>query len=126
MSYPKSASRRRVGLSRAVAIAAALVGVSLLTAACSGGGASPGAAATAEAVTAMPSVGQGGSSLTADAYAYTRCMHTHGVPKFPGPNTQGKLFASKYLQQAGVDPGSPQFRAASTACSRLFPDIPVP
>jgi hypothetical protein len=74
----------------------------------------------------MPTARQGGSSLTAGAYAYTRCMHTHGVPDFPDPNAQGKLFTSKYLQQAGVDPGSPQFGAARTACSRLFPDIPVP
>jgi hypothetical protein len=126
MSHPKPASRWRGCRSRVAAITAALAGVSLLTAACGGGSASPGAAVTAEAVTATPTAGQAGSSLTADAGAYTRCMHVHGVPDFPDPNTQGKLFNSKYLQQAGVDPGSPPFRAASTACSRLFPDIPVP
>jgi hypothetical protein len=105
---------------------AALAGVSLFTAACGGGSAPPGAAVTAAAVTGTPAAGQGGSSLTADADAYTRCMHAHGVPDFPVPNTQGKLFNSKYLQQAGAGPGSPKFRAASSACSRLFPDVPVP
>jgi hypothetical protein len=112
---PPRASRRPRRLRRAVAIAAALAGVALLAAAC-GGGSAP--------ATATPAA-QGGSNSasTADALPYTQCMRAHGVPNFPdpSPNAGGKPFTGQSLQQAGVDPSSPQAQAAGRACAHLYP-----
>jgi hypothetical protein len=110
---------RRAGLPRMSVLAAALAGVALLAAAC-GGGTAP--------VTARPaSYGVTNSTDNADGVAYTQCMRKDGVPNFPDPNSQGKLFNGTYLKQAGVDPGSPQVQAAGSACSHLLPaDVATP
>jgi hypothetical protein len=111
---PPRASRRRGRLRWTVAIAAALAGVALLAAACDGGSTS----------TTAPPVSQGGGNSTGDAVAYSQCMRTHGVPTFPDPGPDslpGKPFGAATLAQAGVDPNTPQFTAASAACARLSP-----
>jgi hypothetical protein len=97
---------------RAAAIAAVLAGVALLAAAC-GGGSAPAATTSA---------GQAGSTTTgnSDEMPYTDCMRAHGVPSFPDPNAQGKPFTAQNLQQADIQPDSPQFQAASTACAHLL------
>jgi hypothetical protein len=93
--------------------AAALAGVALLAAACGGG--------TAPATTRPASHGVTNSTDNADGAAYTRCMRKDGVPNFPDPNSQGRLFNGAYLKEAGVDPDSPQVQAAGSACSHLLP-----
>jgi hypothetical protein len=102
-------------LRRAAAVVAALAGVALLAAACGGGGTSA----------TSPSGSQGGSDSvdTTSGVAYTQCMRAHGVPNFPdpSPNANGKPFTGQSLQQAGVDPSSPQFQPASQACQHLMP-----
>jgi hypothetical protein len=112
---PLGASRRTGRLRHAVAIAAALAGVALLAAACGGGSAS----------TTAPPGSQGGSNPGDTAVAYSQCMRAHGVPNFPDPNpsTPWKPFSGPYLQQAGVDPGSPRFQPASQACQHLMPHV---
>jgi hypothetical protein len=52
------------------------------------------------------------------ALAYSRCMHTHGVPNFPDPNGSGQISKQQIV---ALGPGSPQFRAADRACRRLWP-----
>lgn len=105
---------RRAGQRRMSVLAAALTGVALLAAACGGGGTTP-------ATTRPASHGVTSSTDSAEGAAYTRCMRKDGVPSFPDPNSQGKLFNGAYLKAAGVDPGSPQVQAADSACSHLLP-----
>jgi hypothetical protein len=53
------------------------------------------------------------------ALQYSACMRSHGVPNFPDP-----IFSSDggtQLKITGIDPHSPQFVAATTACQSLQP-----
>ena len=57
--------------------------------------------------------------VTANAAAlkYANCMRSNGVPDFPDPNGQGLI---QIRNATGVlDPSSPQFQKAETACERL-------
>jgi len=53
---------------------------------------------------------------------FAQCMRSHGVPKFPdptfSPNGGAKLTISP---NSGIDPASPQFRAAGKACRKFEP-----
>jgi hypothetical protein len=46
---------------------------------------------------------------------YAQCMRSHGITSFPDPEAGG----AKQALPAGVDPNSPQFRAAQQACRSL-------
>ena len=50
---------------------------------------------------------------TKELLALAKCMRTHGYPSFPDPDSQG---AFDFGGGSGVDPNSPQFQAAMTAC----------
>jgi len=91
---------------RRLAVAAALV--ALLAAACSGTGSStrPGAP------------GAGGPATAASAVGYSRCMRSHGVPRFPDPDAGGALPKAD-PRQLGVS--SSQLHAARHACLHLLP-----
>jgi hypothetical protein len=71
-----SRSRRRAGPWRADVLAA-VAGTAVLVAACGGGGS--GSAAEA------------GPGACQKALAYAQCMRSHGVPGWPGRNSQGSF-----------------------------------
>jgi hypothetical protein len=50
---------------------------------------------------------------------YSQCMRSHGVPNFPdlGQSDQSPAPGNN----SGINPNSPQFQAASTACQHLLP-----
>jgi hypothetical protein len=50
---------------------------------------------------------------------YSRCMRSHGVPDFPdlGSSAQSPPPGNR----AAINPGSPQFQAAASACQHLLP-----
>ena len=50
---------------------------------------------------------------------YSQCMRSHGVPNFPdlGQSDQSPAPGNK----TAINPNSPQFQAASTACQHLLP-----
>jgi hypothetical protein len=60
---------------------------------------------------------------------FSRCMRSHGVPNFPDPTTSGAFQAqiSGYHTRVvlgdipGVNPVSPAFKAAQSACQKLLP-----
>lgn len=115
----KARSRSRACLRLAVCLAAGLAVVAL--SACSGGSSSPGGASG----TPTPSAGQplsGGSQGGAQigsgglTVAFSACMRSHGVPKYPDPNSQGVISG---MIQLGINPASPQFQAAQRACAHL-------
>ena len=53
----------------------------------------------------------------AQGLAFSRCVRAHGVPRFPDPDSTGRIPE----QWPGVDQGSPKFEAANHACSRYRP-----
>jgi hypothetical protein len=79
----------------------------------------------AVAAVSLLAAGCGGRSSTSaatttqhQALAYSHCMHTHGVPNFPDPNSSGQIPKDQIIAQ---NPSNPQFKAAQRACARLWP-----
>jgi hypothetical protein len=120
--------------------AAFAVALGFLAAGCGGGGKSPSVAslppshlpATTESTPAEsgpgPSSSGNGSQhfkvamkvpAGADGAKFSACMRSHGLVNFPDPNGQGVI---QLDSSSGVDPGSPKFRAAQQACSKLLPN----
>jgi hypothetical protein len=58
-----------------------------------------------------------------EALGYARCMRGHSVGRFPDPKVAGDggIGWDVPLGPAGINPNSPQFRAADQACRKLFP-----
>jgi hypothetical protein len=54
---------------------------------------------------------------------FAACMRANGLPKFPDPNPDGGL---RIGRNSGVDPNSPQFKAAEKACETLLPGGSAP
>jgi len=109
------AQGRRSRLCRAalfVLAVAGAAGLTLVASAC-GGSAGPGVAQVGSTTT------HGSGSSSADPAAYSACMRRHGVPNFPDPDSQGRLL---FNSGSGINPRSPQFRAAQRACQRLLPN----
>lgn len=61
--------------------------------------------------------GQAWSS--ADKLKYSKCMRENGVPSFPDPNADGGF--PPLIKGSAVDPESPQFKKADTACAKYQP-----
>jgi hypothetical protein len=131
--------RRPIVLFSVVAGAA----LALLAAGCGGGG-SPGVANVASSgttttiTTTQSTTGSGAKPLgpagggpaggqfqiamnvgTVDGAKFSACMRKHGVTNFPDPNGQGVIAIHSGM---GIDPGSPAFRSARTACEKLLPN----
>jgi len=94
---------------RTAAAVIATATVLLLAAACGSGPSSAGSGGTPNA---------GGATASPSAVAYSRCMRSHGVPRFPDPPNNGGL-AKGSAQELGVT-GS-QFQTAQRACQHLIP-----
>jgi hypothetical protein len=96
----------------AVAVIAAGV-LALLAAACSGGKPSPARSG------GRPKVG--GSATSPSAVAYSGCMRSHGVPKFPDPDPDpgGGRLPKTDARQLGVS--TSQLQAAQRSCQPLLP-----
>jgi hypothetical protein len=71
--------------------------------------------------TDLPSLGPQTSAekatANAEALKYAACMRSNGVPNFPDPNGQGLIQINNGT--GSLDPSSPQFQTAATACKRL-------
>ncbi len=106
--------------------AAALVS-GFLVAGCGGGSGGPTVAsvgsATASASTSVTGGGAGGAgpstpaALAAEALAYSKCMRSNGVPKFPDPQPGGGF---EFQRGSGLDPSSSAFKAAQAKCLKLL------
>jgi hypothetical protein len=115
------ATARRVGVALALA---ALVSLALLTAGCGGSSGQPVAQVDTTETTTTES-DSGDDSPSGDPAAYSACMRKNGVPKFPDPDSEGAL-RLKAGPGTGIDPESPQFKAAAKACQKLAPKAPSP
>ena len=129
--------RRPIILISIVAVAA----FALLAAGCGGGGSAPGVASVASppAATTTTTTTQSGSGSTgkafggpgggqfqiamsvgtADGEKFSACMRKHGITNFPDPNGQGVITIHSGM---GIDPRSPAFQSARTACGKLLPN----
>jgi hypothetical protein len=105
--------RRLPLVARPAALAAALAGTILLTAACAGGDPAATSGATSTASSAALS-GSAGTRLQR-ALAYTQCMRSHGAPGYPDPNSDG-TFVRTSANSAAFDDAP---RSARQACSQL-------
>lgn len=97
----------------ALALVTACGGVSTVTGVATGGS------------DATPAVGSSsgspaGAGAPVNWLPYARCMRAHGVRDFPDPNSRGQL--QLHAQPGGdLDPNSPIYRAAASACAALNP-----
>jgi len=111
---PRRRNHRRRAGPRGAGLTAGLVAIGLLAAAC-GGSPGPGVANAEPTSSASPSASAHGSAL-----AYSRCMRSHGITKFPDPDSNGNL-ALNAGPGTGIDPNSPLYKAADRACKSLMP-----
>jgi hypothetical protein len=117
----------------------ALAGVAFLVAGCGGGspnavadlaGSTTGAGTTTSSSSSGSGAGGGGTSSgtsgggrlsmkMANGAKYAACMRSHGVPNFPDPDANGSI---NFGASSGVNPASPKFQAADTACRKELPN----
>jgi hypothetical protein len=129
-----------------LATVVAVVAVSLAVAGCGGGGGSPGIASVAASTTTdttATSTTQSGSGAGDKGFngprgagqgqfqmamrvgngaagaKFSACMRKHGITNYPDPNGQGVIEIHSGM---GIDPGSPAFQSAQTACRKLLPN----
>lgn len=118
--------------------------LALLASGCGGGGGSPGVASigsgttTAATTTTETNSGRGDKQLAGEGpppgarfqivmnvgnatlgAKFSGCMRKHGVTNFPDPNSQGEI---QFGSDTGIDPNSPTFKAARSACEKLLPN----
>ncbi|HVQ93076.1 MAG TPA: hypothetical protein VMU51_18715 [Mycobacteriales bacterium] len=53
------------------------------------------------------------------ALAYSKCMRSHGIKNFPDPKFKGN--STELGLPKGLNPNTPQFRAADATCRKLVP-----
>jgi hypothetical protein len=82
-------------------------------------GAVAGCGSTGPSTTTGTSARQGPAAA---AFAFSRCMRTHGVSDFPDPQvTTSPGQTSIRIRAVAKDNGSPTFKAAQQACQHLMP-----
>jgi hypothetical protein len=121
-------ARRRAVVS-AVMVLAGIMGIALLTTACSSGSstttdaAGPGASpASSGASTPGSSSSSSQSSRYSQALAYSQCIRAHGVPDFPDPtNNNGNIG----LNIGNLKESQSTLQAAMHACQSLSPVHPL-
>jgi hypothetical protein len=107
---------------------AAVTALGLLASACGGSSGQGVAQVDSSETTTTDTTSEQDSadgSGSADPAAYSACMRKNGVPKFPDPDSEGRLLL-RAGPGTGIDPESAQFRAAAKACQKLAPKAPSP
>ncbi|MGH9105428.1 MAG: hypothetical protein ACRDZX_06240 [Acidimicrobiales bacterium] len=114
-------------MNRPAALFALVGGLALLAAGCGGGppragvahlGKSPTTTATLPPA-AAGTAPAGPSTGRSAGLAFAQCMRSHGVPRFPDPGGSGGI---QIIPGSGIDPTSPKFQAAQSACSKYLPN----
>ena len=62
-----------------------------------------------------------GAKSYSQALAFSRCMREHGVANFPDPTSSGGGIQLTINHNSGINPLSPAFQAAQSACCHLMP-----
>ncbi len=115
---PSPESRWRPG---ALATVSALAAVGVLIAGCGGGSSSPGVAAAHSTTSASggngtgtaPSGGGPSTASVQNGLRFSECMRSNGVTNYPDPSSNARPLSTNH-----IDPNSPTFRRAYTACRK--------
>jgi hypothetical protein len=108
-----------------------LIALALLAVTAAGCGSKPtssGVAQLPSATTTTTTASQNtgaptGASKQDDARQFSVCMRSHGVPNFPDPKVSAGGGMSLSLDKSsGLNPDSPQFKAAQKSCEKLLPN----
>ena len=99
----------RLRRTRVAAVITVMAAAALLATACSGSPSSTGSGGAPNA----------GGSAASQLIAYTQCMRSHGVPDYPGPNSNGQMPKITSGQQVGASDS--RLTAAQGACQALWP-----
>jgi hypothetical protein len=102
---------------------AALVGLALLAAGCggsSGSGAKVAQIGSTSSTTTSTEVT--GESKREAIVAFSACMRSHGVPKFPDPEPVAGGMRISIGPESGINPNGPQFKRVERVCRRLLPN----
>ena len=76
----------------------------------------------APAATGSGSSGGGNSAANvAQAVKFAQCMRANGVSQFPDPDASGALTIDGVVNGSSLDPNSPTFQQAISACKDLEP-----
>lgn len=98
---------------QSVALAALIAGLGALAAGC--GSKDP------STTTGQPAQ-KGPQNVATTAYAYARCMRSHGVPNFPDPRvTTSPGHAAVGFAVNPSETGTPKFGSAQKACQGILP-----
>jgi hypothetical protein len=100
---------------------APVVGLALWTTGCSSRQANPGVATINAAASTGASSPPAAGAATPDAMKYAQCMRAHGVQDFPDP-VDGGFHINNTTPGSDLDPSSPLFVAADSACKALSPE----
>jgi hypothetical protein len=109
-----------------ILILTALALLAVTAAGCGGKPTSSGVAQLPSATTTTTSTSQSAGSATGGSKAdsarqFSVCMRSHGLPNFPDPKASAGGGMSLALDK-GLNPDSPQFKAAQKSCEKLLPD----
>jgi hypothetical protein len=107
--------------------AALLAPALLLVALAAGCGSNGPTNTTTTSQTAQSGSQGGGQNVASQAFAYAHCMRNHGVSNFPDPHVS--VSPGHAAVGFAVNPsvtGSPKFKSADKACSRILPAPPSP
>jgi hypothetical protein len=63
------------------------------------------------------------AAMQRQALRFSACMRAHGEPKFPDPDFKDGGVAIRIGAGTGIDPRSPLFQAAQTACQSELPGL---
>lgn len=99
------------------------VSLALLAAGCGGGGSARGHVAQLSTSTAQSSPPRRGSTHD-QALAYAGCIRSHGVPRWPDPESNG-AFAKYKLTPHQLGVSSSQIGTAQRACRSMLPTYSV-
>jgi hypothetical protein len=110
-----------------VFVLAAFASLALMAVGCGSGSGGRGVAQVPTTSTSSQDNGsqKDSGSTKGDPAAYSACMRSHGVPKFPDPDSEGHFFL-KAGPGTGIEPESAQFKAADRACRKLAPKETAP
>ncbi len=76
---------------------------------------------TATAGTGSSSSGDNTAASAEKAVNFAKCMRSNGVSEFPDPGASGKLTIDAIANGSSLDPSTPVFKQAISACKNLEP-----
>jgi hypothetical protein len=80
-----------------------------------------GSSAPAETGTGSGSGSNNTAATAQKAVKFAKCMRNNGVSKFPDPGATGKLTIDGIVNGSSLDPSTPAFKQAISACKNLEP-----